>query len=96
MHRDAARLELRSGACAALVASERREEVDRVGEHRELDGRNRASSRRLLPRLLRVDDLPLAGNRLDRHEFEVLDMAHDGGTHGRHAHKSAADGVSPG
>ena len=80
---DPTRLELLPGEPRMLVVSERGEEVDGVGELRELYRRSRPATRSLLPRLVRVDDLARPRHGLDRHELEPLDMAYDGGAHPR-------------
>ncbi len=74
------------------VVAEGGEEVDRVGELRELHGGDRPSSGGLLPGLLGVDDLTRARHCLDRDELDPLDVADDSSSHPRHAHRSSALG----
>ena len=93
VHGDPAGLELLAGALGVLVVAERGEEVDGVGELRELHGRDRAATRGLFPRLIGMHDLAWPWHGLDRHELHPLDMADDGGSHHRHAHRSAARDV---
>jgi hypothetical protein len=71
---DASRLELLAGEPAVLVVAENGEEVHRVGEPRKLHGRDRPSAGRLLPRLLRMDDVPRARHGLHRDELQPLDV----------------------
>ena len=81
MHGDATRPELLVRAAAEVIVGERGEEKAGAGEIRELDGRNRAAARGLLPRLERVHDLARRGRMLDARELDPLDVSHDRDVH---------------
>ena len=87
MHADAGGLELDPGPGAELVAAEQAEERRLAGEPRQLDRGDAAAAGRLLPGLLRADDLARARNRLDPEELDPLDMTDDGNLHMRNSHR---------
>jgi hypothetical protein len=96
MHLDPAVLELGAGAATDLVGPECGEEKDRVGEEGELHGRDSSAAGRLLPELLRTDDLSAERDTLDTDELHPFDVSHDRGAHGRDAHRSGTAGVRAG
>ena len=81
MHGDSALLELLPRAAAEIIIGKRGEEQAGAGEIRELDGRNGAAARRLLPRLERVHDLARRGRMLDARELDPLDVSDDRDVH---------------
>ena len=81
VHFDPTLVELGLGGAAQLVVPEHGEELHRVGELSELDGRDRAPARRLSPRVRRADDLARARHALDRHELHPLHVTHHSRSH---------------
>ena len=75
--------ELRERAPAELVAPEGGEEADGAREIRELDGRDGASARRLLPGLEGVHDLARCGDMVHACELDPFDVADDRYLHDR-------------
>jgi hypothetical protein len=83
-------LELRTCLRGERVVSERGEEHRLAGEARELDGRHRPSSARLLPALERVHDVARRRDALDTHELDPFDVADDRDLHLAAPTKAAA------
>ena len=80
---DAELLEALDGPPAELVLAERREEVARAGELRELRRRDRPAARRLGPVLRAVGDLAGGRDAVDEHRLDPLDVTDDGASHSR-------------
>jgi hypothetical protein len=84
VHCDTACLELLARAAAELVVGERGEEETRAREVGELNRRDGAASRGLLPRLERMDDLARRGHVFDAGELDPLDVTDDCDLHISH------------
>src|SRR5204863_6479234 len=74
---NAQRLQPSLGPAPEGIVAKRREEEALAGEPRQLYGGDRSASRRLLPRLERVHDLPGSRNALHPRELDPLDVPDD-------------------
>ena len=87
VHADAGGLEPDPSLGSELVAAEEAVERRLAGEPRQLDRGDAAAAGRLLPGLLRADDLAGTRNRLDPEELDPLDVPDDGDLHNANSHR---------